>query len=238
VRRPSSVRARRFLTALVLGYWLLSTRTLPAVLVALLSAGFAPLQTAQAAHGADVIVVLSGGAESYREAGVTEGVPLRSTVLRALEAARLFRVIGARRIIASGGAVDPAIHLMPESVMVRNALVDAGVPADRIIQESSSRSTREQVRGVKALLDRDGTRAFILVTSPTHMRRAVATFRASGLDPIPSLAPLASDHAPAPSWIWPNDEALYRSDLAIYDSAALAYYWSIGALSPGPPAAR
>jgi uncharacterized SAM-binding protein YcdF (DUF218 family) len=236
--RPASLRARRLLLAIVVGYWLLSTRTGSNLLLAGLTAGLHPIQTSTEAGGADVIVALSGGGWSYRDGGVVIGVPVRSTVLRALEAARLFRIVDARRVIASGGQVDPTIDLKPEGSMMRDVLIEAGVPRERIVVETRARTTREQARYVRPLLEREGAHRFLLVTSPTHMRRAVAVFQAQGFDPIPAPAPIDSDQMPPPSWLVPNEEALHRSDLAVYDYAALVYYWSTGFLMPGPPAAR
>jgi uncharacterized SAM-binding protein YcdF (DUF218 family) len=226
--RPSSVRARRFLYVLVAGYWLLSTRAGAELLVAGIGSGFRPIETREDARGADVIVVLSGGGDSYRQAGVVVAVPSRSTILRALEGARVFRAIGARLVIASGGIVYPDIHLRPESQMLRETLVRAGVPADRIVEENGSRTTRDEARIVAAMLAREGTKKVILVTSPTHVRRSMAVFRAAGLDPVPSAAPLVSDQMPPPSWVFPNYSALYLSDVAIYDYAATLYYWLLG----------
>lgn len=224
--------------AIVSAYWLLSTRGGSGLLLAGLSAGLHPIQTRADARGSDVVVVLSGGAWSYREGGVVVAVPGRGTVLRALEGARVFHLIGARRVIASGGRVDPTIDLKPEGETVRHVLIQAGVPDDRIIVEAGSQTTRQQARMVRPILEREDARRFVLVTSPAHMRRAVAVFRAEGLDPIAAPAPIASDQMPPPSWVMPGGEALYRSDLALYDYAALVYYWSTGAFRPGPPAAR
>jgi uncharacterized SAM-binding protein YcdF (DUF218 family) len=184
-----------------------------------------PIQTREDARGADIVVVLSGGGYVYREAGRQLGVPTRGTILRALEGARVFRAIGARQVVASGGRVHPDIDLQPESQVLRDFIIKAGVPAERVVEESESRTTAEQARFVARMLEREGTRQCVLVTSPTHMRRSMVVFRAEGIEPIPSPAPIASDQMPQPSWWMPNYEALYRSDVAIYDYAATFYYW-------------
>jgi uncharacterized SAM-binding protein YcdF (DUF218 family) len=57
------------------------------------------------------------------------------------------------------------------------------------------------------------------------MRRALAVFRAAGLDPIPSPAALRSETASRPFFLLPNDESLWLSDDAAYAYAASAYYW-------------
>jgi uncharacterized SAM-binding protein YcdF (DUF218 family) len=235
--RPSSARARRFLYLMLLGYWLLSTRAGAEMLVAGIGGGFRPIETREDARGADVIVVLSGGGDSYREAGVVFAVPSRNTILRALEGARVFRAIGAKLVIASGGIVYPEINLRPESEMLRDTLVHAGVAADRIVEENGSRTTREQAHMVAMMLEQKGTKKVLLVTSPTHMRRSMAVFRAAGLDPVPAAAPLVSDQMPPPSWVFPNYAALYLSDVAVYDYAATLYYWLTGATRTASSAA-
>jgi uncharacterized SAM-binding protein YcdF (DUF218 family) len=227
--RPSSAQARRFLYVLVLGFWLLSTRAGVELLVAGIGHGFRPIETREDARGADVVVVLSGGGESYREAGVVVAFPSRTTILRALEGARVFRAIGARLVVASGGIVYPEINLRPESEMLRETLMKAGVPEARIVEENGSRTTRDQARLVAAMLAREGTRKVVLVTSPTHLPRSMAVFRAAGLDPVPAAAPLVSDQMPPLSWVIPNYGALYLSDAAVYDYAATIYYWLTGA---------
>ena len=75
-----------------------------------------------------------------------------------------------------------------------------------------------------------GITRFVLVTSPTHMGRSLATFRAVGLDPVGSTSPTRSDEVPF-WWPVPERESLLVSDTAVYDYAAWLYYWSNGWLT-------
>src|SRR5213080_3092478 len=84
---------------------------------------------------------------------------------------------------------------------------------------------RDHPQFVGPLLRELHAQRFVLVTSPTHMRRALAVFRAAGFDPVPSVAPLRSEHVTPPPLLLPNDESWYLSDMAVYDYLALAYYW-------------
>jgi uncharacterized SAM-binding protein YcdF (DUF218 family) len=99
------------------------------------------------------------------------------------------------------------------------------VPSAQIVEESGSKTTREQAKLVPAVLRAHGVGRFVLVTSPTHMRRALALFRAEGLDPAPSVSLIRSENAPPVSWALPSDEALRQSNEAVYEYAAWAYYW-------------
>ena len=61
--------------------------------------------------------------------------------------------------------------------MMKTALVELGVPADRILLESTSQVTHDEaVLTARMLRDLEIT-SCVLVTSNLHMRRALATFR-------------------------------------------------------------
>lgn len=59
----------------------------------------------------------------------------------------------------------------------RRALLQAGVPEDRITIEKESRTTWENAQLAKPLLEASGVRRALLVTSSFHARRALATFQ-------------------------------------------------------------
>jgi len=68
------------------------------------------------------------------------------------------------------------------------ALRAAGVPASAIVEELCSLSTHENALFSAAVLQRMGARRAAVVTCPWHMARALANFRAAGVDvfPIPA----------------------------------------------------
>jgi uncharacterized SAM-binding protein YcdF (DUF218 family) len=220
------------LLAFVLVYWFLSTWVGAGLLVAGLSHGFEGLRSREAAEGADTVVVLGGGANTFSAGGVVVGELGPLSILRALEAARVYKLIGARLVVASGGIPFPDSQLKPESEMLRDLLVAAGVPVDRIVQESDSRTTRDEAQLLKVMLSSRGIDRFVLVTSPTHMRRARAIFQAEGMHPIPSISRLYSDDVTHPPLLLPSSGSRYLSDVAIYDYAASIYYWLRGWTTP------
>lgn len=223
--RPASRAPRRLLLALFLGYWLVSTPVGAGALIAGLSYGLTPVSSRDLVQGADAIVLLGGGATTLTAGGVTLGQLTQTSALRALETARVYRLIGAPLVVASGGIPYPEIQLKSESEMLRDALIQAGVAPADIVQESASRTTRDQARLIRSLLQARAVRRFVLVTSPPHMRRALAAFQAEGLDPVPSVSRMRSEHLRPPPFFLPNDESLYFSDMAIYSYAAWLYYW-------------
>jgi uncharacterized SAM-binding protein YcdF (DUF218 family) len=223
--QPASRLARRFFVAALVLFWLITTPVGAGFLAAGLSHGLTQIHTAEEAGGADAVVVLSAGAITLSAGGHVVGILTRPAMLRVLEAARVSKVINARLVVASGGNPRPDLLLLPESRMLRDALIDAGVPPDRIVEESVSRTTREQAEQVPAVLRAHGIRRFVLVTSSVHMRRAIALFRSAGLDPVPSISLMRSEHQKPPPLLLPSQEALDISNAAVYDYAAWVYYW-------------
>lgn len=234
--RPSSRSIRACYLAMLVGFWLVTTWLGSALLTAPLVRGLSQLQSRAQAGGADVVVLLGGGAGTFTAGGRVVGILTEASAMRVLEAARVSELIGARLIIASAGIPRPDLQVRPESQMLQEALVDAGVSPEKIVQESDSKTTREQAELVPAVLRAHGARQFVLVTSPTHMRRALALFRAAGFDPIPSISLLRSEQVPPPSLVIPGEDALSMSGQAIYEFAAWAYYWWNGWLKPRPGA--
>ncbi len=141
-------------------------------------------------------------------------------------------MIGARIVIVSGGIANSTLELRPESELMRDALVAAGIPGERVVLDREAKTTHDHPRTLRPLLDQHHVRQFVVVTSRQHMRRALAVFRAAGFDPVPSISPLRSDQLDVPPLLLPNDESLMLSNQALYDYVALADYWWRGWLAP------
>jgi len=223
--RPSSRWPRRYLLTVVAGFWFIATSTGAAVLVAGLGRGYGALHSREEARGAEAVVVLGGGAGTMSGGGHVVGVLAPQSILRALEGARVAKLIGAKLVVASGGIPRPDLQLKPESEMMADIIVAAGVPADRVVQESSSKTTRDQARIIPGMLRERGLGQFVLVTSPVHMGRSLALFRAQGINPVPSVSLMRSEHLPPPSPLLPDTVSLLASDEALYDYLAWVYYW-------------
>jgi len=229
-RRPASRRPWQVFVAAIVLYYLAATPIGANLLVFSLSAGMKPMQTREEARGADTVVILSGGVETIRAGGVVLTQLSTASTLRVLEAARVYKLIGGRLVIVSGGIADRRVELEPESKRMSEALVAAGVPAADIALDVEARDTYDHPRTIRPILDAHHVRQFVIVTSPMHMRRALAVFRKAGFDPVGSVSLLRSDHRePAPLFV-PNDDSLVLSDASIYDYAGWVYYWVRGRL--------
>lgn len=94
-------------------------------------------------------------------------------------AATLYHKGYAPYLICSGGfGKGITKYTRPEAEVFAEILINVGVPAEKIIQESHATNTGENVTFTEALLKEKGYnfRAFILVQKPHMERRTYATF--------------------------------------------------------------
>ena len=217
---------RRALVLLLGGYWLLSLPFCAALLERGLGAGQLQLASKDAAAGTNTIVVLSGGGNSYGAPGLQIHTPSSATAMRTLEAIRIYRMLGEPLVILSGGIGDPQVTLAPESNVMQREMLLAGVPGVRLVLETRSQNTRDEAVEVSRILAERGIGRFVLVTSAQHMWRALASFRAVGLDPVPAATAAPDDDQTRTRWqLLPSSSALRASQSAMREVLATAYYW-------------
>jgi uncharacterized SAM-binding protein YcdF (DUF218 family) len=224
---------RRLLVTLFLGFWFVSSPAGSSVLIVPLVRGFQPIQKPDQARSAGAVVVLGGGIRDLKVGADVFAAPHEGTTLRALEAARVFRLLGGRpQVIASGGPTA-AGRRISEAAVIADVLAALGIPRDHILLEEQSRNTHEQAEHVAGLLRSHGITTTVLVTAPTHIWRSTAVFRAQGVDVVPSPAALVPDYTPNRFFLTPNGDSMQVSDAAFYDYAGIVYYWWRGWLRPG-----
>jgi uncharacterized SAM-binding protein YcdF (DUF218 family) len=219
------------LAAVLALYWLMALPFVAHSLSWTLGRGYRSIQSPSEAQGSQALVILGGGAATYEEAGAALSSMSDASALRALEGARLYRLLDPPWVIVSGGPSGPRAE--PESAILRRAMIQLGVPSDRILEEATSGNTYEQAVNVRVLLLSHSIHRFVLVTSMVHMPRAVGVFRHVGLSPIPSPAPDQSE-TPRPGLqsALPSLDALHTSQGAMREVLGLIYYGVRGWLSP------
>jgi uncharacterized SAM-binding protein YcdF (DUF218 family) len=219
---------RRWVAVVVIGYTIMSTQAGAGLFSRTLSHGYRPIVSADEARDAQAIVVLGGGSINLRANGRQLSSVTMDAGLRVLEAARLFDLLKGSAegplVIASGGVTERETGAAPETAALQSALIDAGVPADRILLESESKNTRQEVIIIRRMLTERRIDRFVLVTSPLHIRRSMLAFEQQGLHPIASPARLVPERR-ARSVLWPSNMWLSITDDAIYEWLARAYYW-------------
>ena len=136
-----------------------------------------------------VAVLLTGGMIN-----VSKDVPPGRFLLgreadRAGQALYLYKTGAVHKILISGGSGDLPFGpkgVSDEGQVVTRFLIVAGVRPGDIVLENKSRNTHENAGfSAKMLRDRFHTDQCVLVTSASHMRRAVACFRKEGVRVVP-----------------------------------------------------
>src|SRR6185295_8970327 len=96
-------------------------------------------------------------------------------------------------------------------ITLRDAMVTLGVPAARLIVETESRDTHDEAVIVAPMLRNLDVEHVVLVTSGTHMRRSLGTFRAQGIRAIPAIARDPLTAIAWSDWVLPSDLGLWKS---------------------------
>jgi uncharacterized SAM-binding protein YcdF (DUF218 family) len=233
-RQKWTAWGRRWLTALLLGYWLMSTPACAALLEDAVNGNYSAL-TSSEMEGVEAIVVLGGGTLTYQARGYEIGRMGKTTTLRVLEAARLYYLGDQPLVIVSGGSDEGGGKTQAESEIMAQVMSSLGVPTEQILQDPTSDNTIEEAINIAGMLDELGIAQFALVTSPTHMPRSMGVFQAQGLDPIPAVAQQHSETLPLTSSLIPNEDALEASQGVFREIMATTYYWLRGWFNPVQP---
>jgi len=132
-------------------------------------------------NGIKYIVVLGG---DLRAGNLTSADRIANTSLvRVMEAIRLWKRIPGSRLVLSGGRVSEKLMTTADGMAL--LAEELGVPRDAIILEDKSWDTDDEARLLKSVL---GTDPFALVTAACHMLRSIRLFRQKGLNPVPAPA--------------------------------------------------
>ncbi|HMN38615.1 MAG TPA: YdcF family protein [Hyphomicrobium sp.] len=117
-------------------------------------------------------------------------------------------------------------------------LRDMGVMPERLILEGRSRNTFENAVFTRDLVAPQPGTVWLLVTSASHMPRAVGAFRQVGFDVLPFPVDFRTrDRGDMLRFFTSVPDGLKRCDLAVHEWLGLLMYWLTGrsnALYPAP----
>ncbi len=133
---------------------------------------------------ADAIVVLGGATEPPLPP--RPWVELREEGDRVVYAAKLYREGKAPLVILSGGRVQWDVKAPPESTDMAEVMEPMGVPRTAMLEDPASFNTYENAVNVKKIMQAQGIRQILLVTSAMHMPRSLLIFKRLGIEAIPA----------------------------------------------------
>ena len=164
------------------------------------------------------IVVLGGGYSFDPDLPITSRLSPAS-IYRLIEGIRLLRRFPRSRLILSGGTIW---NKESDGKGFQRLDIALGVDKQRIILEEKSRTTRDQAVYIKKIIGND---RLVLVTSASHMPRAMAMFQKEEMNPIPAPTDHRVSKNPSPVYmrLIPNADALVKSKRSFYEYLGLAW---------------
>jgi uncharacterized SAM-binding protein YcdF (DUF218 family) len=190
------------------------------VLLRPLERSYTPVATTEAATGRAVrwVVVLGGGSSS--DAGLPPAERLsEASLARLVEGVRLQRQLPESRLLLSGGGVFGSD---PDAETMRALALELGVEPGTLVLDAVSPDTESQAQAIHTQL---GGEEFFLVTSASHMPRALALFRKAGTNPLPAPTHFIAQesHGHSPGDFFPNSYGLRKSETSIYEYLGTAW---------------
>ena len=142
----------------------------------------------------------------------------------------------AARLVFTGGSGRVEQGVATEAHFARILLAGLGVPVDQMVFEDQSRTTAENATLSQVLAHPAPGEVWALVTSASHMPRAVGVFRGIGWPVLPWPTGYSSRDA-HPALAPSLGGKLATLDIAAHEWQGLFAYWLAGktsALFPGP----
>ena len=193
-------------------------RTLALALLLVAGATMGSLTLPPVANALGRAAASSGRTTLQPGAEYDAAIALGGNPLRLLAAADVVRSGRARHLLYSGALSPTEIGDLTAQVVAR------GVPRDRILFEVRSRNTHENAVESARVAAAQGWRSLLLVTSASHVERAVGCFHRVGLSPdvlaVQDTRPLRH--------LWPRLVALERSMGVLHEIAGRVVYRVVG----------
>jgi uncharacterized SAM-binding protein YcdF (DUF218 family) len=182
-----------------------------------LESQYQPISSSNLNKEVRLIVVLGGGSRSD-EALTPEDRLGDASLKRLLEGVRLSRLLPQSRLVLSGGDYQ---GISPDAMIMQQVALDQGVAQDRIMAETASWDTADQA---KFLRNRLGQNPFYLVTSASHMPRAMRIFKRSGTQPIAAPTDFRAVWAPLQvTDFFPQAGVLANTEGAFYEYLGIVW---------------
>lgn len=151
---------------------------------------------------------------------------------RAVQAFELYKKGKIKKIIISGGerSFFGGKNNTSENDGIRQYLIDSGVRAEDIIQETNARNTRDNaVNTAKILKEQFKTNKCIVITSAFHIPRAMGCFEKAGVKPLAFPAHyLQENHDFWIDKLFPSEEALVAFYYVWHEMVGFATYKVMG----------
>lgn len=171
------------------------------------------------------LVVLGGMGDPRQIGGGHHHLQLNSAAERFTESLALARRFPQWKLLYTGGC-GPSVEApdcRPEADAAGRLYVSLGLPPERLILESASSTTYENAVFSARVAGVDPRQRWLLVTSASHMRRAMATFRAAGWNVEPW--PVDFEGVETPRWSdYSLGDGVRKWRILLHEWIGMAYY--------------
>jgi uncharacterized SAM-binding protein YcdF (DUF218 family) len=139
----------------------------------------------------------------------------RTKYSRLIEGVRVQKALpGSKLLLSVGRADDGAVQDAMEMAQI------LGLRQEEITIIRDAMDTREEARRMSQTI---GENRFVLVTSASHMPRAMELFRSAGMNPLPAPTEHLAPSGPGYVYWIPSADSLYGSERAIYEYLGLLW---------------
>ena len=171
----------------------------------------------------DVIVLLGGGSIDDVPDFSGYGIPTDRMIGRIVTAVRLQKYLNIPIIVSSG-----KVHKNSSAgaFIAKRFLIDLGVEEGQIVIEDKSRDTYENAKYTREICLRNGYKNPILVTSASHLKRSLLSFKKMDIDIVPYPANFRSKRIKnyqLYSYL-PRSSSLMTTSIALHEYLGILFY--------------
>lgn len=170
-----------------------------------------------------------GGGYTWNPQWAPSSNLINNSLPRLNEGIRLWRANPGSKLIFTGAAAKTNnVSTAEAGARVAQSL---GVPRSEIITLDKPKDTEEEAIAVKQAI---GDTPFLLVTSASHLPRAMIFFQQAGLHPLPAPANQLAIDSPLNPWerAIPSPVWLMHSDRVGYETLGRIWQWLKGSGEP------
>lgn len=170
-------------------------------------------------------IVVLGGGYTWNPDWAPSSNLINNSLPRVTEGVRLWQANPGAKIIFTGArAMTNPVSTAEAGARVAESI---GVPRSDIITLDTPKDTEEEAEAVAQAI---GQQPFLLVTSASHLPRAMIFFRNAGLNPLPAPANQMAIDSPLNPWerMIPSPLWLTHSDRVGYETLGRVWQWLKG----------
>lgn len=179
---------------------------------------------------AQAIVVLTGGMVN---AGPVGWLPSRESYQRLAVGYELQRLLGGRVPVVVSGGYTRGVQAPSEARAAADFFAATRAQITPTELEEASTDTYESAMQLAPVLAKREAHTVFLVTSDVHMLRALATYRARGVDAVPFPVLTVLDAAMGVRGLLPSPEGLAMTSDALYEIYGIFAYLISGRVGWG-----